>query len=71
MHSFKISGELDNIPRVVLERLERDRPDLLEPQTDWAALEPKGTWEAFAEGGSRGRSRRRRQALPNSRGPAW
>ena len=49
MHSFKISGELDNIPRVVLERLERDRPDMLEPQTDWAALEPIGTWESFAE----------------------
>ena len=49
LHSFKISGELDNIPRVVLERLERDRPDLLEPQTDWAALQPRGTWESFAE----------------------
>ena len=49
MHSFKISGELDNIPRVVLERLERDRPDLLEPQTDWAAEQPRGTWESFAE----------------------
>ena len=49
MHSFKITGELDNIPRVVLERLERDRPDLLEPRTDWAALQPRGTWESFAE----------------------
>ena len=49
MHSFKITGELDNIPRVVLERLERDRPDILEPQTDWADTQPDGTWEAFAE----------------------
>lgn len=50
MHSFKISGELDNIPRVVLERLERDKPELLEPQTGWeAGIEPRGTWELFSE----------------------
>ncbi len=49
MHSFKITGELDNIPRVVLERLERDRPDILEPQTEWGDTQPDGTWESFAE----------------------
>ena len=50
MHSFKISGELDNIPRVVLERLERDHPELLEPETGWEeGIEPRGTWELFSE----------------------
>ena len=50
MHSFKISGELDNIPRVVLERLERDKPELLEPQTGWEiGAGPRGTWELFSE----------------------
>lgn len=49
MHSFKISGELDNIPRVVLERLERDHPELLEPQTGWGDTQPRGTWELFSE----------------------
>ncbi len=50
MHSFQIAGGFDDIPRVVLERLERDKPELLEPQTGWEdGMEPRGTWELFSE----------------------
>ncbi|NBC37576.1 DUF1838 domain-containing protein [Novosphingobium sp. FSY-8] len=34
MHSYKITGTHDDIPRAVLDRVAKDRPDLLDPPTD-------------------------------------
>lgn len=34
MHSYKITGTIDDIPRAVLDRVAKDRPDLLEEPVD-------------------------------------
>ena len=49
MHSYQITGTLDDIPRGVLERVEKDHPEILEVQSGWGNTIPKGTWEAYAE----------------------
>ncbi len=49
MHSFQITGTTDDIPRVVLERVEKDHPEILEKQHGWGTTNPKGTWETYAE----------------------
>lgn len=49
MFSYKITGTVDDIPRVVLKRVERDRPDLLEEPTDGPDEGVRGTLEAYAE----------------------
>jgi len=47
-HSYKLTGGLDNIPRVVREKLERDRPDMLTPPTDWEPGPVGTTWGYYA-----------------------
>ena len=49
MHSYQITGTTDDIPRVVMDRVVRDHPDLLEKQTGWGQTNPKGTWEAYSQ----------------------
>ncbi len=49
MHSYQITGGLEDIPPVVLKRVERDRPDLLEEPTDGPDEGVRGTLEAYAE----------------------
>ena len=49
MHSYKITGGLEDIPPVVLKRVERDRPDLLEEPTDGPDEGVRGTLEAYSE----------------------
>ncbi len=48
-HSYKITGGLDNIPRVVRERLERDRPDMLTPPKDWSQHPVGSSWGYYAK----------------------
>lgn len=47
-HSYKITGGLDNIPRPVRERLEKERPDMLEAPTDWEPGPIGSTWGYYA-----------------------
>jgi hypothetical protein len=49
MHSYKITGGVEDIPPAVLKRVERDRPDLLEEPTDGPDEGVRGTLEAYAE----------------------
>ena len=49
MHSYKITGGLEDIPPVVLKRVERDYPHLLEEPTDGPDEGVRGTLEAYAE----------------------
>lgn len=49
MHSYKITGTEEDIPPVVLKRVQRDRPDLLEEPTDGPEEGVRGTLEAYAE----------------------
>lgn len=49
MFSYKITGTVDDIPKVVLKRIERDRPDLLDEPTDGPDEGVRGTLEAYAE----------------------
>lgn len=49
MHSYQITGTLDDIPIEVLKRVEKDHPDYLEKLTGWGNTIPRGTWEAYAE----------------------
>ena len=49
MHSYQITGTIDDIPKVVLDRVVRDHPDLLEKQSGWGQTNPKGTWEAYSQ----------------------
>jgi hypothetical protein len=49
MHSYKITGGLEDIPSVVLKRVERDHPHLLEEPTDGPDEGVRGTLEAYAE----------------------
>ena len=48
-HSYKNTGTLDNIPRVVREKLEKERPDMLEPPTDWEPGPIGSTWGYYAQ----------------------
>jgi hypothetical protein len=47
-HSYKITGGLGNIPRVVRARLERDRPDMLTPPKDWSQHPVGSSWGYYA-----------------------
>ncbi|TXS92018.1 DUF1838 domain-containing protein [Parahaliea maris] len=49
MHSYQITGGMDDVPAVVRERVEKDRPDLFEEPTDGPDLGVIGTLEAYAE----------------------
>jgi hypothetical protein len=48
-HSYKITGGLDNIPRPVRARLERDRPDMLTPPKDWSQHPVGSSWGYYAK----------------------
>ncbi len=48
-HSYKITGGPDNIPRVVRERLERDRPDMLTAPKDWSQHPVGSSWGYYAK----------------------
>jgi hypothetical protein len=48
-HSYKITGGLDNIPRPVRARLERDRPDMLTPPKDWSQQPVGSSWGYYAK----------------------
>lgn len=48
-HSYKITGGLDNIPRPVRTRLEKDRPDMLTPPRDWSQHPMGSTWGYYAK----------------------
>ena len=49
MHSYKITGTEEDVPRAVLKRVQRDRPDLLEEPTDGPDEGVIGTLERYAE----------------------
>lgn len=49
MHTYKITGGPEDVPKVVLKRIERDRPDLLEEPTDGPDEGVIGTLEHYAE----------------------
>lgn len=49
MHSYKITGTVEDIPKSVLKRVEKERPDLLEEPTDGPDEGVRGTLEAYAE----------------------
>ena len=49
MHSYQITGGPEDVPRVVLDRIERDRPDLLEEPEDGPDYGVRGTLEEYAE----------------------
>jgi hypothetical protein len=46
--SRKCVRGLDDMPRVLRERVEREAPAYLEAPTDWDDGKPMGTWEAYA-----------------------
>jgi hypothetical protein len=39
---------LDDVPRALLDRIERDCPQFLEPPTDWETGPILSSWEAYA-----------------------
>jgi len=49
MHSYKITGGMDDVPVAVRKRVERDRPDLFEEPTDGPDLGVVDTWHRYAE----------------------
>lgn len=49
MHSYKITGGMDDVPPAVRKRVEKDRPDLFEEPTDGPDLGVIGTLERYAE----------------------
>lgn len=49
MHSYKITGGIEDVPAVVRKRIERDRPDLLEEPVDGPEEGVRGTLEAYVE----------------------
>ena len=49
MHSYKITGTEEDVPKVVLKRVMRDRPDLFEEPTDGPDEGVIGTLERYAE----------------------
>lgn len=48
MHSYKITGTHEDIPRAVLERVVKERPDLLEPPSDGPDLGVVDTFGKYA-----------------------
>lgn len=48
-HSYKTDGSLGDVPRVVLEKLERDHPDMLAIDRPWGEGPWVSTWSQFAE----------------------
>lgn len=49
MHSYQITGGLEDVPKAVLTRVERDRPDLLEQPVDGPDYGVRGTLEEYAQ----------------------
>lgn len=49
MHSYKITGGMDDVPAAVRKRVEKDRPDLFEEPTEGPELGVIGTLERYAE----------------------
>ncbi len=49
MHSYRITGTIDDIPKKVLAYTEKIRPDLLEPADDWDDGGPRETWHAYVD----------------------
>ena len=49
MHSYKITGGMDDVPPAIRKRVEKDRPDLFEEPTDGPDLGVIGTLERYAE----------------------
>lgn len=49
MHTYKITGGMDDVPVAVRKRVERDRPDLFEEPEDGPDLGVIGTLEHYAE----------------------
>lgn len=49
MHSYKITGGPEDVPKAVLKRVERDRPDLFEEPTFGPDEGVRGTLEEYAE----------------------
>ncbi len=49
MHSYQITGGPEDVPKAVLKRVERDRPDLLEEPEDGPDFGVRGTLEEYAE----------------------
>ncbi len=48
-HSYKITGTMDDIPRPLLARLERDYPHLLETPKDWEPGPVSSTWDYYTK----------------------
>ena len=48
MHSYKITGTVEDMPRKVLDYAEKNYPEYFEPADDWDDGFPIGTWEAYA-----------------------
>jgi len=48
-HSHKITGTLDDVPRVVRAKLEKDYPHMLEAPTDWEMTPVNSTWSYYAK----------------------
>ena len=49
MHSYKITGGPEDVPKAVLKRVERDRPDLLDEPTDGPDEGVQDTFMRYAE----------------------
>jgi hypothetical protein len=49
MFSHKGLPDCGDVPPKVLAYIEKHCPEYLEPPSDWPNVQPKGTWEAFAE----------------------
>ncbi len=48
MHSYKITGTLEDYPKKVLDYAEKHYPAYFDPADDWEDGFPIGTWEAYA-----------------------
>ncbi|MGI9621420.1 MAG: DUF1838 family protein, partial [Acidimicrobiales bacterium] len=48
MHSYKLRSGFDDIPRPLLNYIETNHADYLEPAAEWGDGQPIGTWEAYA-----------------------
>ena len=49
MFSHKGLKDYGDIPPKVLAQIEKNAPEYLQPPEGWPQVQPKGTWEAFAE----------------------
>ncbi len=48
-HSHKITGTLDDVPKVVRGKLEKDYPHMLDKPTDWDMTPVNSTWSYYAK----------------------